>query len=105
MNKYQVELTSKAQKDLERIDQRRKVAQKILEIEDDPLKGHLLEGSLKSVRSLVFSLPGGAYRAAYIVLEIDKICLVFIIGPHENFYDKAERRYQAVKKSILREHK
>lgn len=80
------------------MDQRWKVAQKIFEIEDDPYKGHTLEGSLKGVRSLEFSLPGGAYRAAYIILEPDKVCLFFIIGSHENFYNKAERRYQAIKR-------
>ncbi len=45
-----------------------------------------------------FSLPGGAFRAAYIVREAEKVCLVFLVGPHENFYEKAERRYRALKK-------
>ena len=39
-----------------------------------------------------FSLKGVAYRTAYVVLEEEKVCLVFVVGPHEGFYQKAERR-------------
>jgi hypothetical protein len=40
----------------------------------------------------------GAYRAAYVVMEDQKRCVVFLVGPHEGFYKKAERRYEALKK-------
>ncbi|MFQ5796543.1 MAG: hypothetical protein ACE5JP_16040 [Candidatus Bipolaricaulia bacterium] len=53
---------------------------------------------MKGVRSLEFSLPGGAYRAAYMVQESEQVCLVFLIGPHEGFYKKAERRVAALRK-------
>jgi hypothetical protein len=54
---------------------------------------------LLGARSLEFSLPGEAYRAAYIVLEEEQVCLVFQVGPHENFYKTAERRYAALRRS------
>jgi hypothetical protein len=54
---------------------------------------------LRGVRSLEFSLPGGEHRAAYYVLIDDRVCLVFAIGPHENFYRLAERRYEALVKA------
>jgi hypothetical protein len=49
---------------------------------------------------LEFSLKGGgAYRAVYVILEAEKICLVFLIGPHESIYEKAERRAAALRRS------
>jgi len=44
------------------------------------------------VRSLKFNINGVAYRAAYIVLEKERTCLIFMVGPHEGFYKEAERR-------------
>jgi hypothetical protein len=57
-----------------------------------------LNGSLKGVRALEFSLKGVASRAAYVVAEEERVCLVFMIGPHEGFYQKAERRVKALRK-------
>jgi hypothetical protein len=49
---------------------------------------------------LEFSLRGGgAYRAVYVVLEEERLCLVFLVGPHENIYDRAERRVAALRRS------
>lgn len=69
-------------------------------LEQDPYAGHALTGSLRGARSFEFSLPGGAYRAAYVVLEEagEPICLVFLVGPHEGFYQKAERRPEALRR-------
>ncbi len=64
----------------------------ILGLKQNPYLGHQLKGSLLGVRALAFSPNGVAYRAAYIVQEDDKTCLVFMIGPHEGFYQKAARR-------------
>jgi hypothetical protein len=45
-----------------------------------------------------FTVKGsGAFRAAYGVLEPDAVCLVVIVGPHENIYDRAERRVEALR--------
>jgi len=37
----------------------------------------------------------GSYRAVYSVLDEDRVCMVLIVGPHENINEKAERRYRA----------
>lgn len=59
-----------------------------------------MAGSLRGARALEFNLKGsGAYRAVYVVLEDERVCLVFIIGPHENIYRTATRRYEALKRS------
>jgi hypothetical protein len=57
-----------------------------------------LKESLKGVRALEFSLKGVTYRAAYVVAEVERVCLVFMVGPHEGFYQKAERRVKALRK-------
>lgn len=43
-------------------------------------------------------MPGGAYRAAYIILEEQRICLVFAVGAHEGFYKRAKRRFEALQR-------
>ena len=89
-----------AEKDLLRLRSRTERATRaLLTLEQDPYRGHPLTGSLKGVRSLEFSLPGGAHRAAYVVLEDDRRCLVFLLGPHEGFYKKAERRWAALQRA------
>jgi mRNA-degrading endonuclease RelE of RelBE toxin-antitoxin system len=100
-SRHEVEITSQAEKDLKRlrpwVDQ---AARAVLALEDDPYRGHTLTGSLKGARSLEFSLRAdGAYRAVYVVLEAERLCLDFLIGPHENIYEKAERRVAALRRS------
>ncbi|MCC7024885.1 MAG: type II toxin-antitoxin system RelE/ParE family toxin [Thermomicrobiales bacterium] len=70
------------------------------ELAVNPLRGHALAGDLKGVRSLEFSLlDTGVSRAVYVVVDEDQACLVFIIGPHENIYDRARRRLHALKRA------
>lgn len=93
-----VELTARAEKDVDRLrGLRGKALRALMQLEQDPLKGHTLTGALRGVRSLEFSLPGGAYRAAYVVMENGDICLIFIVGSHGNFYEEAVRRYRALR--------
>lgn len=100
-DRFEVELTNQAEKDLK--DLRPWVAEAtraLLTLESDPLRGHMLTGSLRGCRSLEFSLKGsGVYRAVYVVLDEERVCLVFIVGPHENIYTKAERRVAALRRS------
>jgi mRNA-degrading endonuclease RelE of RelBE toxin-antitoxin system len=96
---FEVRLTAQAERDLKGLRPwQRRVVQELLALENDPTRGHVLKGSLAGVRSLEFSLPGGEHRAAYVVHGEDRVCLVFQIGPHEGFYERAERRYAALKK-------
>jgi mRNA-degrading endonuclease RelE of RelBE toxin-antitoxin system len=100
-DRFEVELTREAEKDLKRLRPWKEQATRALvELEEDPYLGHALTGSLRGTRSLEFSLRGsGVYRAVYVVIENARVCLVFIVGPHENIYDKAERRVAALKRA------
>lgn len=99
-NAFELELTRDAEKDLDRLKGFRDRATRVLlQLEQNPFAGHALSGSLRGARSLEFSLPGGAYRAVYVVFDAERVCLVFIVGLHENIYKKAERRYQALLRS------
>jgi len=94
---FEVRLTRAAEKDLLGLrDLIEKAAIEILVLKQNPYSGHSLKGSLRDDRALEFSLKGVAYRAAYVVLEKEKVCLVFMIGPHEGFYKMAERRAKAL---------
>lgn len=96
-----VQLTSSAQKDLKKLrHDMERVVRELRKLEDDPLSGHTLEGSLRGARSFEFSLKGdGAYRAIYIFHD-ETVCIIFIIGPHENIYKKAQRRYEALRRDL-----
>lgn len=100
-SRYDVRLTRDAEKDLKHFRAYTdRVTRALLKLEDDPSQGHSLAGNLKGMRSLEFSLPGGGvYRAVYRVIDETRECLVFIIGPHENIYDKAERRVSALRRA------
>ncbi len=92
--RYELEVLPKAVKDLAKLRQNREQAlRELLRLQADPMAGHALKGNLRGTRSLEFNLKGGgAYRAVYVVLDDQRICVVFIVGPHENIYKEAERR-------------
>lgn len=93
---YRVGLTKAALKDLKTYRGDAATVKLRLEIlKSDPLTGHKLTGSLSGARSLAFSLRGsGQHRALYIFRELTGKSIVFLIGPHENIYDRGERRYK-----------
>lgn len=95
---YRVELTSRAQKDLKKI--RHDLANALRQIavlEYDPMRGEPLKGTLREARSLHFSLKGGGqYRAIYVVLDDQTVCLIFLVAARENVYDEAERRMRSL---------
>ena len=97
---YNVELTSTAGKELASLKPYvEEIVKIILVLEKDPNAGHSLKGDLHRFRALEFSLPGsGQYRAAYIVIENKKTCVVFAIGPHERFYENVKLRARAIRK-------
>lgn len=94
---FKIELVRDAEKDLRRLRPwTAQVTRQLLRLEQEPMIGHPLSGVLHGTRALEFNLRGGgAFRAVYIVLENDRVCVILIIGPHENIYEKAERRYRA----------
>jgi len=108
-NRCEVKLTRRAKKDV--LDLKRwteRITRTLAGLENTPDLGHSLQGTLKGARALEFSLPGGQYRAAYVIREnvsndedpkqTHTVCLVFMVGPHENFYREAERRLKGLRK-------
>lgn len=98
---YQIELWRDAEKDLKRHRTHAKIiTENLLKLETEPLKGHSLVGNLRGARSLEFNVKGsGAFRAIYVVLPDLTICVVFMLGPHENIYTRAESRWLTVKRA------
>jgi mRNA-degrading endonuclease RelE of RelBE toxin-antitoxin system len=99
---YTVHITNAVEEDLNEFDSyRARVIQEILTLESNPQAGHILKGKLKGLRSLEFSLPDGACRAIYKIKADKSICLIIIVGYHENIYDKAHRRVESLIKNGL----
>ncbi len=92
-----VVLTRAAEKDMNDLssEARARAITALRRLQDNPVAGHTLTDSLRGVRSLEFSAPGGVYRAAYIIDEEN--CVVFLVRPHEGFYKIAERRAQSLR--------
>lgn len=100
--KYSVHVTKSVEDDLKDFGTlKNKVIQEILQLESNPFAGHTLKGKLKGLRSLEFSLPGGECRTIYKIKDDFQICLVIIIGYHENIYEKAQRRVESLVKNGL----
>lgn len=99
MKPYLVELTTLAVKDLKRLSMiEEEITGHLRELRDDPKKGHGLSQNLQGALSLEFSVKGsGDYRAAYVIQEKERKVTVFLVGPHENFYDEAARRVKLMK--------
>jgi mRNA-degrading endonuclease RelE of RelBE toxin-antitoxin system len=92
-----VELTGPAKRDLRRLKAHAaRILSELAILETAPLAGEAKAGSLKGVRTVTFSLPGGEYRAAYTIHPVEPVCIVFMIGPRENFYSKAARRWEGL---------
>ena len=100
--RFEVEILPRAAKDLKGLKHHEAQAlREILQLEENPELGHALLGSLRGVRALEFTLKGsGAYRAVYTVIDQQRVCIVFLVGPHENIYQRAERRWEAIKKHL-----
>jgi mRNA-degrading endonuclease RelE of RelBE toxin-antitoxin system len=99
---FKVILDPVVQKDLKALKRvQKQVVDAILKLETNPKKGHELKANLQGIRSLEFSIKGsGQYRAAYLLLEKQKTCIVFAVGPHENFYVAVAKKAKLIKPLI-----
>lgn len=99
--RYLVTLTRGAEKDLRKLRQHRdQIAEELGKLEENPQAGHPLSGSLHNLRALEFTVKGsGAFRAVYGIIDADAVCLLVIVGPHENIYDRAQSRVDALRKA------
>ena len=96
--RYEIELTSRAQKDLKKLrHDLENVLRQIARLETEPHLGEPLKGTLREARSLHFTLKGGGqYRAIYTIPDRKTICLVFLVAARENVYEEAERRFRSL---------
>ena len=103
MKPYLVELTALAVKDLKGLSTiEEEICGHLRELRTEPAKGHALSQNLQGVRALEFTIKGsGDYRAAYVAQEEERKVTVFLVGPHENFYDEAAHRVKLMK-SLLK---
>ena len=91
---YRVHLTDAAKKDLAaEPGLAPRILRKLATLAERPVRGHPLSGRLAGCRSLELSQKQGGYRAAYYVLDAERLCIVFAIGPHATVYKAANRRY------------
>lgn len=93
-----------AQKDIRALREQpliKKAFQAIGTLEVDPYNAqtHALSNNLRGARAIGFKGPGGDYRAVYVIDE-DKLVVIFLVGPHENIYEKAWRRLEAVQRAF-----
>jgi mRNA-degrading endonuclease RelE of RelBE toxin-antitoxin system len=95
---YQVALTRRADKDLDDFPgQEETIIRQLAELSKTPKSGKPLAGALSGTYSIVLNIPAsGQYRAAYVLDDERQECLIFLIGPRENFYTKAQRRAGAL---------
>jgi len=105
MDSYSVELLKTAEDDLDNLKHKRDEAvEKLRELEKNPKeKASTLSGhDLQPLYCYSFNLKGsGSYRAIFDLLEEDKVCLLLVIGPRENFYPKARKKIKDLKKKGL----
>src|SRR5438105_772479 len=93
---FAIEVTRRAEKDLENLgEEGAAVATRaLLTLESNPTRGHTLAGALTGARSLEFSMPGGEYRAAYVVLPAERLCGVEPIAGRRRRHAPHRQRHQ-----------
>ena len=59
----------------------------------NPYVGEKLHGSLSFLFSFHFKFQNVQYRAAYTIEEAQKLVVIHLVGPRENFYDRLHRLF------------
>ncbi len=92
---YEIKLSVRATKQSKKLDTHLKelIKRKIKKaLASDPYKYPLLSGKYSGLRKVVFSTPGGEFRAVYTIREDKKRIIIAFAASRENFY-KELRRY------------
>jgi len=95
-------LSQNAKKDLRRFrgGALEHILRELTALETNSEAGHSLSGVLNGLRALEFAVKGsGEFRAVYGLVDDNTVCLVAIVGPHENVYREAERRVKTMRKA------
>lgn len=92
---YEIVVDKGAKKDLKKIKDKKlqEIMLKVIfdELGQDAYKGKVLKGLLSDFRSIKVRYSGVDYRIGYQVRG-DKIVVILLVAPRENFYDKFKRR-------------
>ncbi|MBI4253297.1 type II toxin-antitoxin system RelE/ParE family toxin [Candidatus Uhrbacteria bacterium] len=89
-------ITSSAKKTLKRLSVQAQHA--LLEeteiLIEDPFAGERLHGALSFLYSFHFKFENVHYRVAYSVDRDQKLIMIHLVGPRENFYDRLLRMFR-----------
>lgn len=97
MEMYELLITGSARRSLKKLP--RRVREELLHaskvLEENPLHGEKLSGSLHFLYSFHFKAGKVEYRLAYTVREEEKLVVVHFAHTRENFYDKLRRLFRS----------
>jgi mRNA-degrading endonuclease RelE of RelBE toxin-antitoxin system len=93
---YKVVVTSSAKRAAKKlpVSIRREAIKRSLELSANPYTGEKLTSSLRFLFSLHFKYKNVQYRIAYTVNIKQKLIIVHLIGPRENFYNKLKKLFK-----------
>ncbi|MBI2551915.1 type II toxin-antitoxin system RelE/ParE family toxin [Candidatus Uhrbacteria bacterium] len=88
-------ITPSAKKSLKRLS--RDAEQELLKATEmlitNPHTGEKLHGSLSFLFSFHFKFQNVQYRVAYTIEAMQKLVIIHLVGPRENFYDRLRRLF------------
>lgn len=92
---YEIKAISAVKKDLKKLSL--DLVMDVKDIHFNNIRNHPFEScelgySFKGLRSYHFNFKGKAYRIVYEVFSEDRLIVVILVGPRENFYEKLKRR-------------
>lgn len=90
---YRIEFEKRAIRQYKKLDPqiRKKVANKINTLREDPQRYPFLSRTLAELRKIVVPTPGGEYRIVFALDEKMKAIDVVFVGSRENFYRELQR--------------
>ncbi len=93
---FQIVITPSAKRTAKKLPKqiREEIIKQSQELKENPYLGEKLSGSLHFLYSFHIKFKGVEYRLAYTIDNIDKsqkLIIVHLIGPRENFYEKLKR--------------
>lgn len=90
---FQIVITPSAKRAAKNLQQvaREEILKQSQKLKENPYLGEKLSGSLHFLYSFHIKFKGVEYRLAYTIDKSQKLIVVHLIGPRENFYEKLKR--------------
>lgn len=90
---FQIFITPSAKKAAKKLPKtvREEIFKQSQKLKENPYLGEKLSGSLHFLYSFHLKFKGTEYRLAYTIDKSQKLIVVHLIGPRENFYEKLKR--------------